>query len=199
MTEHNNQGWANPTPAGLIAIATVMFLFYAVLGGHVKSTAVPLLGIWLLGGFVVQVIVGIIDLKSGQITGGNVMLFFGAFLMMVSGLEYILKYFAVVNQWPLDATIDGYGWLCLAIALIVWTPAFLKTTPMEMSLVIMGLDVGILAVALMDLKVLPHTFAEPVSYLCMVVGIIAIYLGGAIVVNTAFGRSVYKIHGPIIK
>ncbi len=195
----NSHGWADPSPAGLIALALALFCFYAVLAGHVQATAAPLIGLWFLGGFVVQFIVAIVELKNGSVQGGNSFLFFSAIFMLVSGMGYILKYFAAINNWPLDPTIDGYAWMILGLALIVWTPATLKTSPLFMSLLVLLLDVGIPMVALMNLGILSHSFAAPIAYMCLICTGLSLYLSAAIMTNIAFGKSVIPIHGPIIK
>ena len=46
-----------------------MFLFFAILTGKVTGAAAPFLGCWLLGGFAIQIIVGILDLKGGNQPG----------------------------------------------------------------------------------------------------------------------------------
>ena len=103
--------WANPTPAGLVALAVACFCFFAVLTGKVTGAAVPYLGCWLFGGFVVQVIVAILDLKSGNATGGNTFLYFSAFFMLVGGLEMILGAFMKNSNIKLDAYVmDRHGW-----------------------------------------------------------------------------------------
>jgi succinate-acetate transporter protein len=198
MSEHG-QGWADPSPAGLVALALALICFYAVLGGHVQATAAPLVGLWLLGGFVVQLVVALIELKKGATTGGNAFLFFSGIFMLVGGLGFIFKYFAAINKWPIDVTIDGYAWLILALALIVWTPAYLKTAPMLMSLLVLMLDVGISLIAFMDLHLLSHSVAIIPAYMCIIGAAISLYLSAAIMINTAFGKSVLPIHGPIIK
>ena len=62
--ENEMKEWANPTPAGLVALAVACFGFFAILSGRVTHDAMPLLGAWLLGGFVVQFIVALLDLKA---------------------------------------------------------------------------------------------------------------------------------------
>ncbi len=83
--------WANPTPAGLVALAAACACFFALLTGRVSASAMPLIGCWLLGGFVIQIVVALLDLKSGNLAGGNTFLFFSAFFMLVSGLEMLLR------------------------------------------------------------------------------------------------------------
>jgi len=187
--------WSNPTPAGLVALAIACFCFFALLSGKVTHDALPLLGCWLIGGFVVQIVVALLDLKGGNSTGGNTFLFFSAFFMLVGGLEMIIK-FNMANQGiVLDAHIDGWAWIVLTSALILWTPAFFKSTRL-LTIVVLALDVSLPFITLMDLGILPKTYAMIPAYGLLVAGIVAIYLSSAIVVNTAFGKKVYPLPGP---
>ncbi len=190
--------WSNPTPAGLVALAVACFCFFALLSGKVTSAALPLLGTWLLGGFVVQLVVALLDLKSGNTTGGNTFLFFSAFFMLVGGIEMIMKFNAANNGILLDARIDGWAWLVLTIVLYLWTPAFFKT-PLVLTLIVLALDVALPFITLMDLGILPKSYSAIPAWALLIAGCLGIYLSAAMVVNTAFGRKVYPMPGPIIK
>jgi len=179
--------WANPTPAGLVALGVACFAFFALLNGFVEPSAMPLLGCWLIGGFLVQVIVALIDFKGGNCAGGNTFLYFSAFFMLVGGLEMFIK-----SGGGVDARIDGYAWIVLALALLLWTPAFLKSFSL-LSLIVLALDVALPFITLIDLGVLSGDFKPVPAYALLVAGIIAIYLSGAIVVNTVFGRKIYPV------
>jgi succinate-acetate transporter protein len=182
--------WSNPTPAGLVALAVACFCFFALFNGFVQPSAMPLIGCWLIGGFIVQIIVGLLDLKGGNYAGGNTFLFFCAFFMLVGGLEMFFKYNAIAAGTPLDTTIDGYAWLALTLVVYLWTPAFLKSFGL-LSLVVLALDVALPFIVLNDFKVLPpHLRAVP-AYALLVAGIFAIYLSAALVVNTTFGKKIY--------
>ncbi len=190
--------WANPTPAGLVALAVACFGFFALLSGKVEPSAMPLLGIWLLGGFVVQLVVGLIDLKGGNTTGGNTFIFFCAFFMFVSGLEMIFKFNMTNSGIKIDSHIDGWAWAALTLIMWAWTPAFFKT-PALLTLIILALDVALPFICLTDMGVLPVTFKIIPAWALLVAGIAGFYLSAAIIVNTAFGKNVYPNPGPIIK
>lgn len=196
--ENQIKDWSNPTPAGLVALAVACFCFFALLSGKVTGDAIPLLGIWLLGGFVVQFVVALIDLKNGNMTGGNTFLFFSAFFMLVGGLEMILKFNMANNNILLDARIDGWAWLVLTITLFLWTPAFFKT-PLILSLLVIALDVALPFITLIDLGILPKSYAVIPAWFLLIAGILGIYLSAAMVVNSAFGKEIYPSPGPIIK
>jgi succinate-acetate transporter protein len=91
VMSEQEKGWANPAPAGLTALAIACFTFYALLTGKVELTALPLLGAWLLGGFIVQIVVGIIEYKEGNLIGGNVFTVFAAFLCLPVELRCLLN------------------------------------------------------------------------------------------------------------
>jgi len=184
--------WANPTPAGLVALAVACLSFFALLNGYVDKSAMPLAGCWLIGGFAVQVIVGILDLKGGNYAGGNTFLFFSAFFMLVGGMEMFQKYNGIVAGAPLDSRIDGYVWLALTIVVYLWTPAFFKSFNL-LTLVVLALDVALPFLALIDLKVLPSNLSHIPAYALLAAGLVAVYLSAALVVNTTFGKKIYPV------
>ena len=196
MSQENQiKEWSNPTPAGLVALAVACFCFFAILTGKVTHEAMPLLGCWLIGGFVIQFVVALLDLKGQNNTGGNTFLFFSAFFMLVGGLEMIMKYNFMVKGIAFDAHIDGWAWLVLTSAILLWTPAFFKSTRL-LTLIVIALDLSLPFITLMDLGILPKTYAVIPAWGLLIAGVIAIYLSSAIVVNTAFGRAFYPLPGP---
>lgn len=194
----NKSEWANPTPAGLVALSVACFCFFAMLTGKVDPNSLPLLGCWLLAGFVVQVLVGLLDLKSGNLTGGNTFIFFSAFFMLTGGLEMIIKYTSAQNNMPLDPRIDGWAWLALSLVVILWTPAFFKN-PFPMTVLVLCLDVACPFIALCDLGVLSKSWTVVPAWALLIAGVTAIYFSASLVVNNAYGKTVLPIPGPLIK
>jgi len=200
MSGNNTSGWANPAPAGLVALAVAEILFFAITGGWVPSTAAPILACWMLGGFIVQVIVAVIELREGALLGGNVFTIFAAMFMLVGAVKFYFIYFAGLNGWPIDTLADGYAWLVLAFALIAFTPAYLKESAGLFGVFILIIDVGLLILAGIDLHILPHDpFQSIFSWMCLANTIIPLYLVAAIVTNTSYGRVILPVGGPIIK
>ncbi len=189
-----NKEWSNPTPAGLVALAVACFCFFAMLTGRIETSALPLMACWLLGGFVVQLVVGLLDLKGGNHTGGNTFLFFSGFFMLAGGLEMLLKHRAILAGNPLDARVDGYAWLALTIIVLLWTPAFFKSFSL-LSLIVLLLDLALPFIALTDLGVLPKGYSHISAWALLAAGVVAIYLCSAQVVNAAYGKAVYPLPG----
>ncbi len=186
--------WSNPTPAGLVALAVACICFFALLTGNVEKSAMPLIGCWLIGGFVVQIIVGLIDLKGGNTAGGNTFLFFSAYFMLVGGIEMFIKYNAITSGSPIDTTIDGYAWVVLTLIVYLWTPAFFKKFSL-LSLIVLALDVALPFIALTDLKVIDSSFGVISAWALLCAAAIALYLSAAIVVNTTFEKTIYPLPG----
>ena len=191
-------GWASPAPAGLTALAVACFTFFAVLTGRVPGTVAPLLGCWLIGGFIVQLIVGLIELKEGHVLGGNVFLFFAAFFMLAGGLEFIVKSSETFAAFGVTSEIDGWAWLVLLLTLLLWTPAYLKTSTAALGITVLFLDVAVLFVTLRDLAILP-TGGPIAGYAIGIGGVLAIYHAAAIQLNAAWGKTILPLGNPIIK
>ncbi|MDR2513685.1 MAG: GPR1/FUN34/YaaH family transporter [Christensenellaceae bacterium] len=191
-TQQRPRDWANPTPAGLVALAAACMCFFALLTGSVSVAAMPLIGCWLLGGFLIQVVVGLLDLRGGNHAGGNTFLFFSAFFMFASGLEMFLKYNAIQAGTPLDGRLDGFVWLALAIVMLLWTPAFFTKLSL-LSIIVLLVDVALPFIALNDLGLLPKGLSAVPAYSLLAAGAVALYLSGALVVNTAFGKKIYPL------
>lgn len=196
--------WADPAPAGLVALAIACFTFFAVYSGRVDANATPLLGIWLLGGFVVQLVVGIIEMKEGNVLGGNVFLFFSAFFMFVTGTELLFKFWMSQSGIALDPTIDGWAWLVLAISLIAWTPGYLKNANAVMASCVSVLDVAVLLIALKDLGLFGTgavlaVVSQIIAYSLLIGGILGLYVAAAIILNKSIGKTVIKVPGPLLR
>ena len=186
--------WANPTPAGLVALAVACFCFFALFNGFVEKSSMLLIGCWLIGGFIVQLVVGLLDLKGGNYAGGNTFLFFSAFFMLVGGMEMFFKYSGIASGALIDTRIDGFAWIALTLVVYLWTPAFFKPFGL-LSLVVLALDAALPFIALIDLQILPASFSFIPAYALLVSGLIAIYLSAALVVNTTFGKTIYPVIG----
>lgn len=184
--------WANPTPAGLVALAVACACFFAMLTGKVATSALPLIACWLLGGFAIQVIVGLLDLKGGNATGGNTFLFFSAFFMLTGGLEMLLKYDAITKGTPLESVIDGYAWAVLAVVVILWTPAFMTKFTL-LSIIVLLLDIALPFIALTDLGLIPKSFTTIPAWALLAAGIVAVYYSAAIIVNSAYKKKIYPV------
>jgi len=184
--------WAPASPAGLVAVAAATSGLFALLGGHVGPGGLPLLGCWLLGGFVIQLVTAILELKSGNLLGGNTFLFLGGFMMLTGGIEMIMTFNIVAGGGAPDGHLDGYIWAALSLVLWLWTPAYF--TPFSLLSVIFALlDVALPVMALVDLGILPGEFMQISAWAFLAVALVAAYFSAAIVVNTVRGKKFYPM------
>lgn len=188
--------FANPAPAGLIALALVCFTLFAILTGRVPHEALPLLACWQFGGFIVQIITGVIELKDHNIIGGNVFTYFSAFFMATGASESILKYLLTVNKLPFASQIDGWAWLVLAIATTVMTIGYLTSTPFLLAALITA-DVAIWAVALTDLGFIAG--APIAAWFLLVTGILGLYVAFGVALNTHYKKVIIPLGKPLVK
>lgn len=192
--------FANPMPAGLGALAMACYGFFAILSGNVTHDAAPLLCIWLFGGFLIQLVVTIIEFRDKNLPGANVFLVFSCVFMLVGGASAAAKYFLHHAEMPFDPVIEGWLWLGIGLWLFFIMPCFLKSPRILFFLgsllcittaCIVALDFGVTVGRPMIAKV--------GAYCCLGAGTLAIYLSGAIAVNTHFGRQILPVSSPLVK
>jgi len=190
--------WANPSPAALVALALACFCFFALLTGRVTPAATPLLAIWLACCFIIQIVAAILDLKAGNLSGGNLFLFFSCFFMLASGIEMYLKFKMGLAGTVLDSRLDGWAWLTMAFVLWLWTPAYFKN-PLLMTFLVLGVDIVVPIIAFRDLGIIPESSGAIAGWILLITGSIAIYYCSTMIVNGVYGRKVYPLPGPIVK
>lgn len=195
----HEHSFATPGPAGLAALAVACFGFAAVFLGKVGLGGLPLLAAWLVGGGIVQLSTAWIELKDHNITGGNVFLFFSAFFMFAAALSVFAKFMLLTNEIKPLSYVEGWCWMAGAGFLTVVTPAYFKS-PKPMGILVVMVDVVLWSIVFLDLGIAdPKIFKPIVAYLLIIAGWIGIYMAGAIVCNTVYGKTVFPIPGPFIK
>ncbi|MEA5153090.1 MAG: hypothetical protein VB039_10900 [Oscillospiraceae bacterium] len=193
---------ASPAPGGLVAFAVACYTFTGVFSGLVKGDGLLLLGCWLLGGFVVQIIVASKELDHGVLLGGNVFLFFQGFFMLTGAVSSIAKYLCLyVWMTPYSSVVEGFGWMACTIALILWSPAYFKTANATFSTAIIFTDIALVGVVLNDFGALAAVpFVKYIVAACLfIAGTLGIVVTAATQLNTAFGREVIRLGAPLIK
>ncbi|MGI5879155.1 MAG: acetate uptake transporter family protein [Syntrophomonadaceae bacterium] len=196
MSSHEN--WVGAGPAGLVALAVACFCFFALLTGKVDHSAIVIMGVWLIGGFVIQIITALLELKEGNLLGGNVFTFFSAYFMLVTGCEMLVKFWAGHNGIAIDARISGWAWLAISAAITLWLPAYFAGAR-SLSLVVASLVPALWIIAFKDLGFLGADWAAVAGYLALLGGILGIYTSAAIILNNKFSRVILPLGSPFIK
>jgi len=124
-----SHSFASPAPQALSALAIACFIFFGLLTGRIGADSRLAVACWLFGGFLCPFVAAIMELKDKNHTGGNVMLLFSSFFMLVTALISMAEFICHVNEIHFAAACDPYAWLVLAIALTGFTPAYLVGSP----------------------------------------------------------------------
>jgi hypothetical protein len=200
MSNQQGSGWANPSPAGLTALAIATLVFYAMFTGKVGGEARAIGGIWLICGFFVQLVVGIIELREGSSCGGNTFTWFSAYFMLATGLVWLFEYFAPIYGWKFDPHIVGYCWIAITIVLLLQFPAFAKTMPLTVFITITVLNCSLPIITGINLGILDAQVWAPVAgNMAGIAGLFACYSAAAGMNNTVFGREIFPFPGPLVK
>jgi succinate-acetate transporter protein len=196
----HEHSFASPAPAGLAALAVACFGFGAVFLGKVAVEGLPLLFAWLMGGCLVQYTTAVIELKDHNITGGNVFLFFSAFFMLAAALSVISKFLMIKFGMKPAVHVEGWMWMAGASFLTLVTPAYAKNTALIFILVLI-VDVVLWMIVGVDTGWFgdPAVFKPIIGWALVVCGFMGVYLAGAVVCNTVYGKAIFYVPGPVIK
>jgi hypothetical protein len=194
-----NTGWANPSPAGLVALAVAVITIWASMSGKIDHSAAIYIAMWLLGGFLIQFTVAIIELREGSLTGGNVFLYFAGFFMLTGAMNDMIGFFAAMKGIEIQSTVNGYGWLVLTLALTTWAPAYLKTAPAVFSLTVVDIVIMAWCVTFLKLGMALPILVPIAAYTALLAVIGALWCAASFILNPAFGRDVLPLGKILLK
>ena len=191
--------FATPGPAALGAYAVAVFGFGAVFLGKVGVNGLPLLAAWLVGGGIIQLTAGIMELKDHNVTGGNVFLYFSGFFMFAAALSVIAKFLLITHGMKPDVVVEGWLWMAGTGFLVAMTPSYAKSNA-ALFLLVVAVDFALLLIALLDLGIADPGICKPiVGYILVGTGCIALYLILATATNTVYGKPVIPVPKPLVK
>lgn len=195
----DSHSFASPAPQALGALAIACFIFFGLLTGKIGADSRLAVACWLFGGFVCQFVAAIIELKDKSLAGGNVMLLFGSFFMLVTSLINLAEFVCHVNNIHLAMACDPYAWLVLAIVLTMFTPAYLVGSPVFLAALIFA-DAALWFLVMLKFGVIlsPAVSALLAAYCILIVGLFGIYLATANVLNNTFKKVLLPVGKPIV-
>lgn len=191
--------FATPAPAGLAALSVACFGFGAAMFGKVAVEGLPLLACWLIGGFVVQILVAYIELKDHNVVGGNLFLFFSAFFMLTTALSLISKFMMITFGMKPAIMVEGWCWVAGASYVTLITPAYAKSTSLMFAMVLV-FNIILWSIVGMD----SGWYGDPAilkplcGWLLVACGFGSVYMSAAVLVNTAYGKVIFPIPKPLI-
>jgi hypothetical protein len=142
----------------------------------------------------------VIELKDHNITGGNVFLFFAGFFMLAAGLSTLSKFFMIKFGMKPAVLVEGWMWLAGASFATVVTPAYAKSN-LFMFILVAVLTIGLWMIVGIDTGWYgdPVILKQIVGWICVFAGFMGIYLSGAVVCNTVYGKPIFYIPKPLVK
>lgn len=195
----NNKELANVGAANAFAITNVTFGLFALITGRIEGSGLILLAMWMFAGFVVQIIPTIVAILKGNDLDSNLGLVLTNYLMLAGSLTFTVKWLAIQYGWQLDGRIEGYFWLAVFLIVTLWTPAVLKLTPMVFNLAVILIDVALLCLSLMSFQVLPPALMPILGADLLVIGLLTLWVAGAMILNSTFQKPILPVGSPLIK
>jgi uncharacterized protein len=193
MANHEHP-FANPGPAGQMVLAFYLACLWPIATNQAPHELAPVLVALGLAGGIVQLTAGIIELRNGEIVGGNIMCAFSAFMFLGMG-ENLLKALKLLPSST--AAVDGWIFLVMGLLMVGFTPCFF-TANLGASVFMIFTDIFFCSAGLSWIlgSSLLWTIAGW-SLPFVVLSILWNVFGR--VLNTHFGRQVIKMGPPLIK
>lgn len=189
-----NQEWAPGSPAGFMCMA----FYLAVLCPILIGISGPQYGILLVPfgfiGMAVQLIVGTVELKRGDVVSGNITLAFSAF-MAFGAILTLLKF---MNIAPQDTAFgEGFVFLVMGIIMVL---TFVTSLGTVFSLIAFN----VVTIAFFFLMAFGNLLGMPsliaAAGYCLIFSIITLlWTSCGITVNTAMGKNALPMGPPLVK
>jgi succinate-acetate transporter protein len=197
--------WADASPASLFSLGAGTTAVWAALTGRVGPDDSAVLVVWLLAVALVQVITGLVALRRGDSAGGSLNLLFGILFWAAPACTTALVAFPSGAPSPAQVTLVMNGWVFAFLGLVLLAHVPLMAAQSKLLLVAMLLFV--VAVALLAAFNLRPPLEQAVApwprvawsagWLIGIAGLCMSYLGVALIANTAFGRVLVPVPGPL--
>lgn len=196
--------WADASPASLFSIGAGTTAVWVSLTGRAGPGDLPVLVVWLMAVAVIQVITGLVALRRGDSVGGSLNLVFGILFWAAPACTTALLAFPVGGPPVEGLTLIMNGWVFAFLGLVLVAHIPILAAQSALLLVAMAafsVAVGLLAALNMQLPAIQTQAPWPVvawtaGWLIGGAGLLMTYMGVAVILMTAFGRSLLPIPGP---
>ncbi len=102
----NEEKWAGTGATGFAAFAMVCFTIFLSLTGSIPKENIPIFFALMTAGAVAQIVAGIVELRKGMATAGNLLLSFGTMFMLGPALCFLLAGLKIGTPVPLLGYIN---------------------------------------------------------------------------------------------
>jgi len=212
--------WADPGSAGGLLIACLCTGAWALFSGQVPASCAPVFSATIFGFGVALLIVAVICFKRGDMIGGTLNIVFGSVFGFAAGISgitrFALPYFMgsvtkgtmTLPALQIGPQLDGYFILMAVLALLLMAILIARITWFLFAWVIVIAVAFALAAIWMILgspgitnpmAPIQNDLLKISGWLFLICGISMLYFAMASIINTASGKMVLPIGGPLIK
>ena len=178
--------WANPGPTGHAAFAMVTCILCLSFAGVIPKDNMPMFFAITLAGAIAQVIAGLIELKNGDESGGNLMFTMGCMFMLAPGVSALMGALKIATPQPIGGVVT--------IMLAVYQAIYGINMIYKPWFVFIMAPVGVLTLTQIGLIDFGYTFLRPTCALgCGFLSFWALYMvahriGATVGVNIPVGN-----------
>jgi len=189
MRVADEQGWAPGGPATLFILGVLHLGLFFFASSSEQAVLAPALGLWILGVSVPLLVIGVIELRRGEVLFGTMGMVFGGLLGLGAGLSFLRSLIL-----PGQSVMDGYWFAGTGVVFFLLIPSMLRLTKlMSVGLAIIGTALLLLGLGLagaFGTSPLPLTIA---GYLALAFSLLCYYAAAAQMTNAVYGRKVLPL------
>ena len=180
------QEWASGGSATLYLLGALHLGIFAFATGQVGPESAPILGFWILGVAIPILILGMIELRRGEVLFGTLGMVFGGLLGLGGGMSF------VKSIWmPGVFAIDGWWFLSAGIILILALLSIYKVSRITFGgTAVIGIGLIILGLGMIGVFGASDTPLIVAGWLALLFGIFSWYGATAILMNTVFKKQI---------
>lgn len=189
-----NQNYASAAPAENMVLAFFLMVLFIIVSGFTQPEAALVLIPLGFSCSIVQINSGLIQLKNGDIMGGNINLAFSVFTWQAC-IGTLLKALEIM---PADTVyIDGWLYLMMGIYLVAFTPASCKVN-LAVSTFMIGADIFFIGNAFG--AIFGVASVASISNWGLILCVVScLWQGIGQVLNTIYGRTVIEFGPALLK
>jgi succinate-acetate transporter protein len=170
----------------LFLIGDITLGLWAFATGQVPLELMSVLGQWILALSIPLLMLGMVDMRRGDILGATLNMVFGGIL----GLGTAFSFMRTLWQAPAAMTLDGYFLLGGAIILLLLVPAAFKHSKL-MAGFMTEISVALLCISLASIGIIPTHLGFLIGgWLALFFSMFALYSATAAILGIVYKRPV---------
>ena len=180
------QEWASGGAASLYLVGALHLGLFAFATGRVGPESAPLLGFWILGVSIALLMLGMVELRRGEVLFGTLGMVCGGLRGLGGGLSFVRAIWM-----PGIFAIDGWWFLSAGIIIILMLPSIYKVSRiMSGGTAVIGIALTILGLGMMGVFGSPDAPLTIAGWLALFFGIFCWYGATALLVNTVYRKQI---------